>query len=88
MFIDSRKSPLSPVVPRLTSRVLIGSAFLLLWMHVLLVLTLRSDHARTLSSDLIQLFACLIAVAACVVTARATQGFARQFWFLVGGALA
>ncbi|MDP9268693.1 MAG: ATP-binding protein [Acidobacteriota bacterium] len=60
----------------------------MLWLHVLLVLTLHGDHARIVASDLVQLAACALAAAACVVTARHSQGFARQFWWLVGGAFA
>jgi len=88
MFIDSRQSPLFPVVPRRTSRALIATAVAVLWLHVLLVLALPAGHIRVLASDLVQLAGCIVAAVACVITARNSQGFSRQFWALVGGAFA
>ena len=76
------------MVPRSTSRALVGSSLALLWLHVLLVLTLHSEHSRILASDFAELAACAVAAIACAVTARYSQGFARQFWWLVGGAFA
>src|SRR3954471_23343290 len=76
------------VVPRTTSRALIGSALALLWLHVLLVLTLSSEHSRIVAVDFAEVAAAAVAAATCFVTARYSQGFARQFWWLVGGAMA
>src|SRR3954470_2057441 len=100
MFIDSRsvlplrcKRVLLPVqmfsvVPRLTSRTLIGCAIAVLWLHVVFVLAPLKESTRLTASDALELLLCAVAAAACVVTARASQGFARHFWWLVGGAVA
>ena len=58
------------MVPRSTSRVLIASALLLLWLHVLLILTLNDQHSRALASDLLQLGACASVVALTVPLTR------------------
>ena len=76
------------MVSQRTIRALIGAAVVLLWMHALLVLTLHGAYARAVVSDLLQLGAALVATAACVVVARAAQGYARQFWWLLASAVA
>jgi len=65
-----------------------GSALAVLWLHVLLALSVGSEPARTLSSNLLQVVACGLAVAACALTAGASAGFARHFWGLVAAAAA
>src|SRR3954468_7729274 len=66
------------------SKYILWAAWATAALHLLALLVLKKPTVVTWS-NILQLVTCLFSVACCALAAKRLSGFARSFWFMVGG---
>ena len=69
-----------------SSRILMGSAVLVLLLHGVLVVWLEAQVPRALASNLAQIVAAGLAVTACILAGRRSGFFEKNVWYLTASA--